>query len=70
MLTKVETDGWKNLMTFCISTRPATHAVHTLSYYSKKYNLEPKDFFIVGLQAFVAYPFLFLMALKKQKSIM
>ena len=28
-----------------ISTRPATHAVHTLSYYSKKYNLEPKNFF-------------------------
>ncbi len=28
-----------------ISTRPATHAVHTLSYYSKKYNLKPKDFF-------------------------
>ena len=28
-----------------ISTRPATHAVHTLSYYSKKYNLKPQDFF-------------------------
>ena len=28
-----------------ISTRPATHAVHMLSYYSKKYKLKPKDFF-------------------------
>ncbi len=27
-----------------ISTRPATHAVHMLSYYSKKYNLKPEDY--------------------------
>lgn len=27
-----------------ISTRPGTHAVHTLEYYSKKYNLKPQDF--------------------------
>lgn len=27
-----------------ISTRPATHAVHMLSYYQKKYGFEPKDF--------------------------
>ena len=27
-----------------ISTRPATHAIHMLSYYSEKYALEPKDF--------------------------
>lgn len=27
-----------------ISTRPATHAVHMLSFYSKKYNLRPNDF--------------------------
>ena len=27
-----------------ISTRPATHAVHMLSYYADKYGLEPTDF--------------------------
>ena len=27
-----------------ISTRPATHAVHMLSYYQKKYSLKPADF--------------------------
>ena len=27
-----------------ISTRPATHAVHMLSFYKKKYNLAPEDF--------------------------
>lgn len=27
-----------------ISTRPATHAVHMLSYYKNKYNLQPKEF--------------------------
>lgn len=28
-----------------ISTRPATHAVHMLEYYSRKYCLNPEDFF-------------------------
>ena len=27
-----------------ISTRPATHAVHMLSFYKDKYNLMPEDF--------------------------
>ena len=27
-----------------ISTRPATHAVHMLSYYSKRYNVAPEDY--------------------------
>ena len=27
-----------------VSTRPATHAVHMLSYYQKKYDLKPADF--------------------------
>lgn len=27
-----------------ISTRPATHAVHMLSFYSKKYDISPEDF--------------------------
>ena len=27
-----------------ISTRPATHAVHMLSYYKNKYNIRPTDF--------------------------
>jgi dTDP-4-amino-4,6-dideoxygalactose transaminase len=28
-----------------ISTRPATHAIHMLSYYKKKYNFKKNDFF-------------------------
>lgn len=27
-----------------ISTRPATHSVHTLAYYKNKYSIKPKDF--------------------------
>ena len=27
-----------------ISTRPATHAVHMLSFYREKYQLRPEDF--------------------------
>jgi dTDP-4-amino-4,6-dideoxygalactose transaminase len=27
-----------------ISTRPATHAVHMLSFYKEKYKLNPQDF--------------------------
>ena len=27
-----------------VSTRPATHAVHMLSFYADKYNLKPEDF--------------------------
>jgi dTDP-4-amino-4,6-dideoxygalactose transaminase len=27
-----------------VSTRPATHAVHMLTFYRKKYGLEPSDF--------------------------
>ena len=27
-----------------ISTRPATHAVHMLTFYRKKYQLKPEDF--------------------------
>ena len=34
----------ERLLEFGISTRPATHAVHMLSYYKKKYNLDPQDF--------------------------
>ena len=32
------------LQTLGISTRPGTHAVHMLGFYSKKYNLKPEDF--------------------------
>tara|TARA_A100001388_G_C28757830_1_gene495979 strand:+ start:35 stop:1225 length:1191 start_codon:yes stop_codon:yes gene_type:complete len=32
------------LLDLGISTRPATHAVHMLSYYKKKYKLDPQDF--------------------------
>ena len=32
------------LFQFGISTRPATHAVHMLSYYQQKYKIKPSDF--------------------------
>lgn len=34
----------ENLQSVGISTRPATHAVHMLSFYKKKYGLQPTDF--------------------------
>lgn len=34
----------KNLALDGIGTRPPTHAIHTLQYYSKKYKLLPQDF--------------------------
>jgi dTDP-4-amino-4,6-dideoxygalactose transaminase len=33
-----------NLQRAGISTRPATHAVHMLSFYRQKYGLKPEDF--------------------------
>ena len=42
---KVQRNDWMdNLQKEGISTRPATHAVHMLSYYKNKYGFEPKDF--------------------------
>ena len=35
-MDKLQTDG--------ISTRPATHAVHLLSFYKEKYQIHPEDF--------------------------
>ena len=32
------------LFSIGISTRPSTHAVHMLTYYKKKYSIEPEDF--------------------------
>lgn len=38
-------NNWmEKLQALGVSTRPATHAVHMLSFYSKKYNLKPEDF--------------------------
>ena len=40
-----ERNAWMNSLHLRgISTRPATHAVHTLTYYVKKYGLRPFDF--------------------------
>lgn len=36
--------GMESLQSNGVSTRPATHAVHMLSYYRKKYDLSSKDF--------------------------
>ena len=37
-------DWMDDLQKSGISTRPATHAVHMLSFYKEKYNLKPTDF--------------------------
>ena len=38
-------NGWmEDLLKAGVSTRPATHAVHMLSYYREKYGLKPADF--------------------------
>ena len=38
-------NDWMNqLLASGISTRPATHAVHMLSFYEKKYHLKPEDY--------------------------
>jgi perosamine synthetase len=38
-------NGWMDqLQRVGISTRPATHAVHMLTYYREKYNLNPEDY--------------------------
>jgi perosamine synthetase len=38
-------NAWmEDLQQMGISTRPATHAVHMLSYYKSKYNIRPTDF--------------------------
>jgi perosamine synthetase len=41
-----------------ISTRPATHAVHMLSYYKKKYKLKPEDFInaYIADQSSISFP--------------
>ena len=41
-----------------VSTRPATHAVHMLSYYKNKYNLKPKDFInaYIADQCSISFP--------------
>ncbi|MDC0954970.1 DegT/DnrJ/EryC1/StrS family aminotransferase [Alphaproteobacteria bacterium] len=38
-------NGWMEALQVAgVSTRPATHAVHMLSYYAEKYDLRPEDF--------------------------
>ena len=40
-----ERNAWmEELQALGISTRPATHAVHMLSFYAKKYGLKPESF--------------------------
>jgi dTDP-4-amino-4,6-dideoxygalactose transaminase len=41
---KQRNDFMEYLQSNGISTRPGTHAVHLLKYYSKKYKIKPKDF--------------------------
>lgn len=43
-INKTRNDLMDELQNEGISTRPATHAVHMLSYYKKKYNLLPEHF--------------------------
>jgi dTDP-4-amino-4,6-dideoxygalactose transaminase len=44
LINKIRNDWMEELQNEGISTRPATHAIHMLSYYKKKYNLSPVDF--------------------------
>ncbi len=37
-------DWMEALQAAGVSTRPATHAVHMLSFYAEKYDLKPEDF--------------------------
>ena len=44
-INKERNDWMEALQTKGISTRPATHAVHMLSFYKDKYKLKPEDFY-------------------------
>ena len=44
-----------------ISTRPATHAVHMLSYYKNKYNLLLKNFLMLMLPMIAVFLYLYFM---------
>ena len=44
IINKIRNNLMDKLINEGISTRPATHAVHMLSYYKNKYNLLPEDF--------------------------
>lgn len=44
LINEIRNDWMEELQNEGVSTRPATHAIHMLSYYKKKYNLSPKDF--------------------------
>lgn len=44
LINEIRNDWMEELQNEGVSTRPATHAIHMLSYYKKKYNLSPEDF--------------------------
>lgn len=44
LVNAARNDWMEVLQAAGISTRPATHAVHMLSFYAEKYNLKPEDF--------------------------
>lgn len=44
LINKIRNEWMEKLQDEGISTRPATHAIHMLSFYQKKYSLRPKDF--------------------------
>ena len=50
LINKIRNDLMDELQNEGISTRPATHAVHMLSFYKNKYNFLPENF----LNAFAA----------------
>ena len=43
-INRIRNEFMEKLQNLGISTRPATHAVHMLTYYSKKYKLKSSDF--------------------------
>ena len=43
-INTVRNKWMEDLQSLGVSTRPATHAVHMLTYYAKKYNIKPHDY--------------------------
>ena len=54
-----------------ISTRPATHSIHLLSFYKKKYNLKKQDFLnsLVANDCSISLPIYYGMTLQEANFI-
>jgi perosamine synthetase len=57
-INKQRNDFMEYLLRNGIYTRPGTHSVHTLKYYSRKYNIKPEDFpnSLIADKCSIAFP--------------